>query len=205
MRQRMLRVALLGLFLTMLTAGSAFASPSNAFSNTRTRTSSGSEIIPVSADLCANLKAAYPTHAQDPKLCQTIHNWTVNVTDESVASSASSSCPSGTATYHDQLTQQEGFWVLDQNTTFKWQGNCYYPVLTWQQCYVEETVNTTVTNQRCYSYHYYGSGWESTAAVYTGYMTTTIGPIVVSSWNSQRRECYNYYVADCNWTGWEGQ
>lgn len=83
---------------------------------------------------------------------------------------------------------------MDMDTTFEWMQDCWYPVLSSQSCWVDWTNNTTITQQRCYSYHYFTANWESTAAVYTGWVVESYAGITHSYWRTQRRECYSDYL-----------
>lgn len=202
---------LFALTFSVSTSLPAHAAPAGGAPRSTTSTSSGSETLQVPAKECSILKAAYPAHANDPKLCQFVHHWTRTDTFQNAGSAttyaAANSCPTGTTSFHDYNTGEYWWWQMDMNTTFRWNGDCGYPDLTSQNCYVEWAINTTFSSESCYSYHYYASNWTSTASVYTAWRTTTYpGGIVWADWESQRRECYsNAGAANCNWTWWIGK
>ena len=207
MRSKLVRASLLAslvaLFFAILTTGSALAAPAAQPSST-TVTTSGVDSIPVSADQCAKLKVALPAQASDPRLCTIVHHWTSTTTIQHGRLSTSS-CITGTRSFHDWIGDFTHFWQMDLDTAFQWTGNCGAPNLTRQSCYIEWETDTTITQESCYNYIYNGSGWQSRAAVYTGWVTTTVGGQWVSSWNSQRRECYSDNINRCQWTGWVGK
>lgn len=215
MRRRLLRMAFIGLSLVtlLLASGTAFAAPTTPSGSTTT-TTNGAEIYHVSDAECAKIRAAVAgtQFANDSRLCTFIHGWTRTVTAGSATNTntnTNTSCPSGTATFHDYSKDpySGAFWELDLGTSFKWTGNCSYPTLTSQQCYVRYTTNSDVSQEQCYSYHYFSSsGWSSTAAVYGAYVCTQFPLIRRCMARSQRRECYsNRSVGDCDWTNWDGR
>lgn len=191
------------LLLALAFAPAAFAAPVG-----QAVTKTGHEIIQLPKAQCDQMKADHPSLAADPTLCQIEHGWTETTVIDSpsgLAPSVAASCPSGTSSFHDWLTGGYDFWQHDMDTSFRWYGNCSYPTLTGQNCYIEWAINSTFSDLACYSYHFTGSGWTSTAAVDTFYVCTSIGGQTICSNNSQRRECYSGSVGNCNWTAWNGR
>lgn len=174
------------------------------------QTLSGQETINLSAAECAKRKSALPQLANDPRLCTLIHGWTETITTPATvaksAHMAATTCPSTIQSFHDWITDHVTY-QMTLNTTFEWMQDCWAPVLAHQSCLVDWTYGgTTVTSQRCYSYNYYTANWESTVAVYTGWVNSQFAGQTWAGWESQRRECYSDYPGHaCDWTGWAGQ
>lgn len=181
-----------------------------------TTTMSGTETLNLSAVQCAQLKAAFPQYASDPRLCQLTHGWTETTATTTTRSTGAipfgSSCWTGTHSFHDWVNSgiSNIWWEEDLDTTFSWSNpnTCNAtPSLTRQVCYFSYQRNTTHRDVGCYSYIYYSpSGWSSRAAVYSADITEhyPFGQ-TLEFYQSQRRECYSYNAPDsCNWTAWQG-
>lgn len=202
----------MSLLLTAALSGTAQAPPPphSGQPSPHVQTLSGQETINLPAAECAKRKATLPQLANDPRLCKLVHGWTETITTTATvatsANVAAITCPSTIVSFHDWETDHVTY-QMEMNTTFEWMQDCWAPVLAHQSCSVDWTFGgTTVTSQRCYSYNYYTANWESTAAVYTGWVDSKYLGLEWAGWQSQRRECYSDYPGHaCDWKAWAGQ
>jgi hypothetical protein len=195
--------------------GTAFAAGINrngtAPPKTTTYTKSGQETLTFDPKTCAALKAAFPKRASDPALCQHTHKWTETIilNSSTTSSDIAATCPSGRVSFTD-YDSDYSYYILEMNTSFVWTGNCNQPVAGTEyggeQCYPYLLIaGTTVSSPECYNYNYIGS-YKSHADVYTVWVSFYVGPTLwLARWESQRRECKNASVGDCNWTSWIGK
>lgn len=176
------------------------------------------ELLPMSDALCAQYRAAVPSRAADPNLCFFVHgmDWTdveANAPTDMPPSvqaaqgkaapgmAAALACYSGHVSYHDWL-QDPLRWSVDMDTTWYWYGDCAVPSNTRRVCWVDWTVSADYTNTSCYGYTYPATNPDRRAAVYTGIIHLYDGPITITYWETQRRECYKSGASSCYWTNW---
>jgi hypothetical protein len=178
-----------------------------------------SETVHLAAADCATVQAR--AHSTDPSLCAFTVRQTVTTTvyppvkhlalraGRSGASVGANPydvyyCPRGTQDVKEQYPFVYGVGIADDelDTYFSWNGDCSYPSnYQTPQCYPVFTVAASWGDKRCYSYTYSGT-MLSRADVYSQYTYWTAPPW--SFWVSQRIECYNDQVGDCNWSHWVG-
>lgn len=216
MRKRFLVLAFtFGSLLLVLSTSNVLAAPAPSApkggTHLVTTTTSGQEILPVSAEECAARKAGNPNLANDPRLCQDIHGWTETdtrtVDNANAVQPATGSCYVGTRSFHDYVSNF--WWEYDLDTTFNYHNtsSCNtIPNLDRETCWRNYVKNTDITQEKCYTYAYQSSaGWGSRAAVDTVWIVEHWpGGNSQGYYKSQRRECYSDNADRCTWANWDG-
>lgn len=145
------------------------------------------------ATLCKQLKAQLPQKASDPTLCIVVHTelstgFIPSKQSSSVHPLLANGCYAGTQSFRD--TYFTGTMSVALNTNWSWDGSCHIPNITYEDCHINWTAFSTVTQTGCGSYT---TSVPSRAALWTGWQQ--IGPIGSRVW--ARRECY--VNVNCNY------
>jgi hypothetical protein len=149
---------------------------------------------------CAQLKAAYPSRAHNPRLCQATHieKRTLSKSADDAApqpGAASQSCWSGTASFDDNYVEFPGEYSMELNSTFTY--SCSVPTSARIR-YCNENyavLGHSISNLGCWTY---ATSLPSQAA-YSQWLV--IMPLWAGNYTAwQRRECYaGVPTGSCSW------